>query len=347
MEEKTKQKWMTSYRIIVSIGMISLTVFTVMVGSLLVKREFFNRRSNTWCEKSEYSDLYQYEYTYNSVRLKELKTGLYLTPELSDVYDNNLTDSITVFFQNNKRGFLNIHTGKILIPAQYQFAWVFSEGLGAVVNEGKLGFVNAKGDLVIPNRYDYRNAAHDPMDFLFKGGSCAVIDPATGKSGLIDQKGEWKLQPQYDYIVNPIKGFRKVRLNEKFGLLDSALNLALPVQFMAIEFSDNGIVVDKGDVKQLIAYDCKTILEPVLYDTAYRLSYQTGNTDEYEEPVYISCDMICYEVSGGCGLMDMRGKVVTKPIYASIEGVSKDLFLCRLAKENYVVILNNKGQTIR
>ena len=36
-----------------------------------------------------------------------------------------------------------------------------------------------------------------------------------------------------------------------------------------------------------------------------------------------------------------------KPIYASIEGVSKDLFLCRLAKENYVVILNNKGQTIR
>ena len=264
MEEKTKQKWMTSYRIIVSIGMISLTVFTVMVGSLLVKREFFNRRSNTWCEKSEYSDLYQYEYTYNSVRLKELKTGLYLTPELSDVYDNNLTDSITVFFQNNKRGFLNIHTGKILIPAQYQFAWVFSEGLGAVVNEGKLGFVNAKGDLVIPNRYDYRNAAHDPMDFLFKGGSCAVIDPATGKSGLIDQKGEWKLQPQYDYIVNPIKGFRKVRLNEKFGLLDSALNLALPVQFMAIEFSDNGIVVDKGDVKQLIAYDCKTILEPVL-----------------------------------------------------------------------------------
>ena len=40
-------------------------------------------------------------------------------------------DTLTVFTdKENKRGYLNTKTGKIALPAQWDHAWVFSEGVG-------------------------------------------------------------------------------------------------------------------------------------------------------------------------------------------------------------------------
>lgn len=56
--------------------------------------------------------------------------------------------------QFGKSGFINTK-GEIIIPAEYDFATYFSEGLSVVRKNGKYGYINKNGELVIPFRYDY------------------------------------------------------------------------------------------------------------------------------------------------------------------------------------------------
>ncbi|MBQ0034324.1 MAG: WG repeat-containing protein, partial [Bacteroidales bacterium] len=64
-------------------------------------------------------------------------------------------DSLAVFSKDKLRGYFNIHTGEVTVPAQYKHAWIFSEGLAGVVKDGMVGFINTRGEEVIPCRYPY------------------------------------------------------------------------------------------------------------------------------------------------------------------------------------------------
>lgn len=146
MKENIKTKWMIIWRIVVAIGMTSLVLLAVIFSYMFYQNELKNEANCSWTESSEYSDKYIYEHTATTVRLKEVDTEKYLTPELSTIFTDNIKDSITVFIHNRKRGFLNLYTGEIVIPAKFDRAWVFSEGLGAVAMDDKVGFVNSKGE---------------------------------------------------------------------------------------------------------------------------------------------------------------------------------------------------------
>ncbi|MBQ8695615.1 MAG: WG repeat-containing protein, partial [Bacteroidaceae bacterium] len=55
------------------------------------------------------------------------------------------SDSIAVYALNGKRGFLNRYTGEIIIDAEknrYSKAWVFSEGVAAVMKDEMIGFID-------------------------------------------------------------------------------------------------------------------------------------------------------------------------------------------------------------
>lgn len=330
MKENVKEKLITAWRIIVAMGMISITALAIIFGYLFYKHEIRNSSNRTWTERSEYSDKYEYEHTPTTVRLKSNSTGKYLTPALSNIFTDNLKDSITVFFQDKKRGFLNIYSGDIVVPAQFDKAWVFSEQLGAAVKDGKLGFINNKGETVIPFQFGYRNQWKDQVDFLFKNGYCTVLEPVTGKHGLIDKNGKWVVLPQYDYINNPRKGFRLVKLNNQYGVMDSTFQFTLPIQYDWITYQENGFLLQSGYEKQLIAYDGKTVLQPFVYDNVYPLTYGTDKVDSDGNIILAKCDMNSYEVAGRYGLMDKNGKIITKPLYTAIDAISKDVFVCDL-----------------
>lgn len=346
MKEIVKTKWMTAWRIIVAIGMVSITFIAMLVGYIYYKEEILDR-NRPWTVGSDYSDKYMYEYTDNSVRLKDSKTGKFITPALTRIFTDNLKDSITVFFQDNQRGFLNIYSGKIIIPAQYDRAWVFSEGLGAVVKDGKLGFVNANGETVIPFEFGYCSQWKDQVDFLFKKGYCTVIESTTGKHGLIDKMGKWVVEPKYDYINNPQKGFRIVKLNDKYGVIDSTLQLSLPIAYDWIEYYEDGFLLTSVYEKQFMAYDCKTLLQPFVYDSVYHLTYGTDKVDDDGNIVYAKCDINSYEVAGRYGLMDKNGKIITKPLYTAIDAISKDIFVCDLDHGGSKITINNKGEIVK
>jgi hypothetical protein len=61
-----------------------------------------------------------------------------------------------------------------------------------------------------------------------------------GRCGLIDHSGKWVIEPKYQRIKKPVFGkYRKVKLNDKWGLLDENLKLILPVKYDHITVLDS------------------------------------------------------------------------------------------------------------
>lgn len=85
------------------------------------------------------------------------------------------------------RGYVDLN-GRFVVSADYERAKAFKEGLGAV-RKGKLwGFVNARGQSVIPFRF--RNVSQ------FDGGLAAAQD-SNGLWGYIDTSGAWAIRPKF------------------------------------------------------------------------------------------------------------------------------------------------------
>jgi len=345
-----KQKLVLAWRILVAAGMVGVLIIAGILASVYYREYLQDRHRNHSCTyTSDYSDAYVYERYYDgeTVRLKDAATGEYLTPKLSYIYDKAVADTLTVFFQNGKRGFLNIYTGKIEIPAQYDKAWIFSEGLGAVIKGNKLGFINKKGETVIPCQFAWKNSFGQNKEFLFKGGYCAVSD-ASGKQGIIDKNGEWVISAQYDDIAAPFNGYRIVYRDNKCGLLDNSLRSVLPLEYDKITLADEGIIISKGSSQKMLAYDMKTVLQPFVYDSLGDICYNSGKTNDSGEDIYVLSDYKVFYINGKCGLIDKNGHVTVNALYEDITAINNDLFSCKIAPaEDFYITINGKGEVIK
>lgn len=64
-----------------------------------------------------------------------------------------LKEGLAVVSKDGKYGFIN-KSGKLVIPLEYGYAQAFSEGLASVQGaDGKYGFINKTGKVVIPFKY--------------------------------------------------------------------------------------------------------------------------------------------------------------------------------------------------
>ena len=87
-------------------------------------------------------------------------------------------------------------SGKIIIPANYDRAWNFSEGLAVVEVDGKRGFIDTTGKMAIPAGFDVAGS--------FSQGLASVkID---GKWGLIDKSGELVISCGFDNVWSFSRG---------------------------------------------------------------------------------------------------------------------------------------------
>lgn len=87
----------------------------------------------------------------------------------------------------------------------------FSEGFAKVELNGKWGFINQKGEEIIPLKYD--NVEHFSEGF--------AIVKLNGKYGFINKEGKKIIPIKYDYIHRFSEGFAKVKLNGKWGFINT------------------------------------------------------------------------------------------------------------------------------
>jgi hypothetical protein len=316
-----------------------ILLFTIPGGYYIWK--IYQQHFGTYQGDLYYSDTcYGIRYQSGRERLYNPINGKYLTSKLDWIASPAKKDTLLVCSYKGKRGYLNRFTGQFIVPPKFQRAWKFSEGIGAVVKNHKLGFINKDGKEVIPCRYFYNPDREKRIDFLFKEGYCTVAD-SLNRHGLINKKGEWVVSPQYDYINNPNDGYRIVCRNLKYGLLNKTLEWVLPIEFDNIIILRRGFLVQKDGGQQLLGFDGKTVLLPFVYDDLKTLQY---NWSTQEEELTLSSGYTAYEINGLWGVMDWQGKIITKAIYDDIKALYKNRFSC--LSGNHWITLNEHGEIV-
>jgi hypothetical protein len=261
-------------------------------------------------------------------RVYNTQTRKYTTAKLRWVSDAPVDDSLAVYAVPNKRGFINVNTGNIAIDAEtnnYSKAWVFSEGLAAVVQDGKIGFINALNEVVIPFKFDYSTKCRMyDVGYLFHNGYC-IMTNANGDLGLIDRAGNWVVEPTYDEVWAPHEsGYRIVVKENRYGVLDSKCAMTYPVEYGYITIASDGFVLTKCGRMWKVDF-VGNVVQPFMYsDTSY-INYPIGYNDN-GEVIYAISNFAKYEILGCYGVINLAtGEPITPAIYSAINVLTPDL----------------------
>ena len=86
-------------------------------------------------------------------------------------------------------------TGQPVIPAQYEKAWVFSEGVAWAMKDGELHLINHEGKDVVDATFPFIECIDS---YCFHNGMCPAAN-LDGYIGFINKQGEWVIDPVYLY----------------------------------------------------------------------------------------------------------------------------------------------------
>ena len=278
-------------------------------------------------------------YLYNVKMGRRTLTGINWICKSSD------GDSLACFCASveggRKRGYFNIFTGEVVIPAQYDKAWVFSEGLACVYDKGMLHFIDHNGKSSVGKEFPYTERIDD---YCFHNGLCSMLGD-NNRIGLIDKQGNWVVDPVYYQMAYDTKGFWLVQDREwNYGLLDVKGQMLLPIEYdnITVHHEDSCIFVRRLDhLNQVLDFECN-IINPCNFDEVEKIEY---STDEYdEEGIMKSATANCLRyrtIDWYYGLMDRNGNMITPPSYSSITAIGPDRYHCDGPKGS--VILDSKG----
>jgi hypothetical protein len=89
--------------------------------------------------------------------------------------------------------------GRYVIVPQYEYADVFSNN-GLLPENNKIGYIDTKGNKVIPAQFDKLPYEESYACPFFHDGYAVVR--VGGKFGIIDKTGSYLVEPQFDGILN-------------------------------------------------------------------------------------------------------------------------------------------------
>lgn len=272
----------------------------------------------------------------------------YTTPRLLWVSTASSGDSLAVYAIPDKRGYINANTGNIVIDAEandYHKAWVFSEGLAAVMRDGKIGFINPQNEVVIPFQFDYSDKCSKyNLGYLFHNGYC-IMSNKEGNLGLIDKSGNWIVEPSYDEIWAPVSGYRVIVENNKYGVLGADCSVVYPTYYGYISTQSDGFILCKGGWQWKVDFEGNTVV-PFLFDGTSELKYPNGY-DGCGDLTYEFADYVKYEVMNCYGIMNrITGEPITPAIYSDVKMLSKGLFEVQEHDSYEWHLLDTKGRMV-
>jgi hypothetical protein len=170
-------------------------------------------------------------------------------------------DGLQLFEGQGKFGFRD-DRGRLIIPNRYDSAKHFSEGLAAFKLLGKWGYLNTDDKIVVNPTYEFAGN--------FQAGYARVI--LKGKYGLIDKQGNRQLAIQYDSIIR-VQQQLLVYQNGKAGLATTQGRIVIQPQYEDLKIlSNNQVLVKLNGSYGVIASDGLSII-PIIYDS---LEYDAG-----------------------------------------------------------------------
>lgn len=271
-------------------------------------------------------------------------------------------DSLICFSDGKKRGYFSKYTGEVVIEPKYDRAWIFSNGLASVEEDGYIKFIDGTGKVVIDKKMAY---IPDMEGYVFHGDYCVVDSDDGEHCGLIDKIGEIVLPLEYGSIC-PFDDFKvwQLQKGEEMGVLDYDLKPILPLTECSIYIGEGTIDVTLPD-HTMRKYDLQGTLINDFYvsnvrmleyeedEILYRTITHDDDGDEYAVPYIESyhpkatAHLRAYVAGEGYeGLMNADGHVVTMPLYQDIEALGHDLYLCTTTNYDKVIV-NGKGEIVK
>lgn len=270
-------------------------------------------------------------------------TGMRTTTDIHWVCKSSDGDSLACFssVKDHKRGYFNRFTGEVVIPAQYEKAWIFSEGVACVYSKGLLRFIDHKGNPAFDKTFPYTKCIDD---YCFHHGLCLMSD-GNGHMGLIGYDGEWKLAPDYDYIRYESKGYWLIQdADGHQGLLYADGTPFLPCEYNQVTVRNTDYISVRlpNHLDMLLDSEGK-VVNSCDYRDIDKMEYITDEYDEYGALKSATAHCLKYRSSDYTyGLMDRNGNVITPPLYDCITAISASLYLCE--GDEGSVLLDDKGR---
>ncbi len=340
---KNRSKWLRHS--IVAIFMLIPIGFAALVAHIIYE----DRYGRDYCDRRISDNLSLHSFSDNKWRVYDRQTGEYTTDKINWVSSVSMNNSLAVYALPNKRGYIDVNTGRIVIDAEtnnYSKAWIFSEGVAAVSKNGKIGFINAENEVVIPFQFDfpYEYSLWD-FNYIFYNGYCAMTN-ADGDIGLIDRAGNWVVEPSYDNIYSPEEnGYRITVKGDKFGILDSDCTTIYAAEYDNINIVSDGFILTKDGRMWQVDFD-GNIVHPFLFDATYYIKYPNGY-DSCGELIYEFADLMKYSIDYRYGIMNrITGEPITPAVYQDINMLSENLLEVLDAESYDWHLIDSKGNIV-
>ena len=350
-------------------GSIVMTLFALAllccIGESVYNRWFRNQYcDDEYCYHSEYvnRDIYFHNTENRKGYIYNKRTGEKLIRHIAWIAKPTDKDSLICFSNGKKRGYFSKNTGKVVIEPKYSHAWIFSDGLASVEEDGYIKFIDATGKVVIDKKMAY---IPNMEGYVFHNGYC-VVDTDDGElCGLIDKTGRVVLPKEYSSIspTNDLEMWIVAKGKER-SLLDKDLKTIIPLTECSMWVCDGMVDMTLADhtmrkyslqgelINDFYISDVRVLeynKEEVLYRTD-KTTDDEGNVVDTTIEAYhpaANAKMRAYVAGDGYeGLMSTDGHVVTMPLYKNIEAIGYDLYLCEVSNSDKVIV-NGKGEIVK
>jgi hypothetical protein len=231
-----------------------------------------------------------------------------------------------------------------------------TKALFSVERDGKFGFIDRTGKVVIAPQFDSANDFHEGLALVISNGKKMFIDPA----------GKAVITPQFDIVDNFSEGLAAVNIGQtripnvgiianpgKWGYIDKTGKLAIPLKFThAEDFSEGLAAVTDGDRGGFIDHSGKMIfavpldvtlgfhegVAGVLLRGTITYFDRTGkklpiSTEYGPKSNSFSEGLLPIETKGKWGFVDRTGKLVVAPQFEDAGDFSEGLAPVKVSSE--------------
>jgi hypothetical protein len=209
----------------------------------------------------------------------------------------NFSEGLARVPVQGKCGYINLD-GKLVIPAQFSHASDFVDGLAAVKQGNHWGFINLEGTIAIAPQFDRVSDFRDGL----------AIAQVNGKQGFIDRSGKWAIEPRFSSVGHFQEGLAVARSQGKYGYIDSRGQFVISPQFDDAGFFNDGMArIDAGGARvYFINRQGQRVTQPGQFTSA--IEFTEG----------LAAIALTVKGEERWGFIDTTGKVVIAPQFLGV-----------------------------
>ena len=185
---------------------------------------------------------------------------------------------------------------------------LFQMKLYPIISNGKYGFMNSQGKLIIPALYNEVGPFQEGLAVVSK----------EDLFGIIDKKNQVVVDFQFDEILEFVNNRAIVRKERKYGVIDRLGKLIFPLAFDDISLNDSGLYDAVKEEKNSM-YDLNFHILPYV-DGVVEQSFSQWMSIQYPEYEFVgdldrTSNRAVVKVSGQLNYIDSTGKLIlTSPL---------------------------------